>query len=45
VCCRTLIEDSFNIEGQVSVSSNWEEKLFAIKLIEKSKKQLEEALS
>jgi len=40
-----LIEDSFNIEGQVSVSHNWEEKLFTMKLIEKSKRELEEAAS
>ncbi|GHN00311.1 universal stress protein UspA [Cytophagales bacterium WSM2-2] len=38
-----IIEDSFNVEGQVSTSSHWEEKLFTMKLIQKSKAQLEEA--
>ena len=33
------IGNSLNVEGQVSVDSHWEEKLFTMKLIEKGKKQ------
>ncbi len=32
--------DSFNVEGEVSQLYNWEDKLFTMKLIEKSKKKL-----
>lgn len=32
--------NSFNIEGQVETSGNWEEKIFTMKLIEKAKKQI-----
>lgn len=32
---------SFNITGEVNVSAGWEDKLFTMKLIERSKKQLE----
>jgi nucleotide-binding universal stress UspA family protein len=35
---------SFNIEGQVADSTNWEDKLFTMKLIEKSKKQMAKIL-
>jgi nucleotide-binding universal stress UspA family protein len=31
---------SFNIEGQVETGSNWEDKIFTMKLIERGKKQL-----
>ncbi|MBT1704959.1 universal stress protein [Chryseosolibacter indicus] len=31
---------SFNIEGEVDISGNWEDKLFTMKLIERGKKQL-----
>jgi len=34
------IGNSINVEGQVSVDSRWEEKLFTMKLIEKAKKQM-----
>jgi len=32
--------DSYNIEGQVDTSGHWEDRLFTMKLIEKSKKQM-----
>jgi nucleotide-binding universal stress UspA family protein len=32
--------DSFNIEGEVEISGNWENKIFTMRLIEKAKKQL-----
>ena len=32
--------NSFNVEGQVDTSSNWDERVFTMKLIEKGKKQL-----
>jgi nucleotide-binding universal stress UspA family protein len=35
--------ESFNVEGQVIAGAGWEDKLFTLKLIEKSKLQLEEA--
>lgn len=35
--------ESFNIEGQIFDGEGWEDKLFTLKLIEKSKFQLEEA--
>jgi nucleotide-binding universal stress UspA family protein len=35
-----LSGNSFNIEGQVDTSGNWEEKLFTMRMIEKGKKQL-----
>jgi nucleotide-binding universal stress UspA family protein len=35
-----LAGSSFNIEGQVETSANWEDKLFTMKMIEKGKKQL-----
>jgi nucleotide-binding universal stress UspA family protein len=35
--------DSFNVEGQISDPRDWEEKLFTVKLVEKSKKQLSDA--
>jgi nucleotide-binding universal stress UspA family protein len=35
--------ESFNVEGQVFDGDGWEDKLFTLKLIEKSKLQLEEA--
>jgi nucleotide-binding universal stress UspA family protein len=31
---------SFNIQGQIETSANWEEKIFTMKLIERGKKQL-----
>jgi nucleotide-binding universal stress UspA family protein len=34
------VGNSLNVEGQVSVDSRWEEKLFTMKLIERGKKQL-----
>lgn len=34
---------SFNIEGQVESQEGWEDKVFTLKLIERNKKQLEEA--
>lgn len=34
------VGNSLNVEGQVSVDSRWDEKLFTMKLIEKGKKQL-----
>lgn len=39
------VGNSINIEGQVSVDGNWDEKLFTMKLIEKSKKQLAKLVS
>jgi nucleotide-binding universal stress UspA family protein len=36
-------DDSFNAEGQVSQSDDWEDKLFTLKMIEVSKKKLSEA--
>jgi nucleotide-binding universal stress UspA family protein len=39
-----LSGNSFNIEGQVETSDNWEEKIFTMKLIEKAKKQLAKQL-
>jgi nucleotide-binding universal stress UspA family protein len=35
--------ESFNVEGQIFDGEGWEDKLFTLKLIEKSKVQLEEA--
>ena len=35
-----IVGNSLNVEGQVSADSNWDEKLFTMKLIEKGKKQL-----
>lgn len=35
--------ESFNVEGQVTSDSGWEDKLFTFKLIERNKKQLEDA--
>lgn len=35
--------ESFNVEGQVFDGNGWEDKLFTLKLIERSKQQLEEA--
>lgn len=35
--------ESFNVEGQVFDGAGWEDKLFTLKLIEKSKLQMEEA--
>jgi nucleotide-binding universal stress UspA family protein len=35
--------DSFNVEAQVRGQESWEDKLFTLKLIERNKKQLEEA--
>jgi nucleotide-binding universal stress UspA family protein len=35
--------ESFNAEGQVFEGAGWEDRLFTLKLIEKNKKQLEEA--
>lgn len=35
--------ESFNVEGQTFVGDGWEDKLFTLKLIERSKLQLEEA--
>jgi nucleotide-binding universal stress UspA family protein len=32
--------NSFNVEGQVETSSNWDERIYTMKLIEKGKKQL-----
>lgn len=32
--------DSFNVEAQIADEANWEDKLFTVKLVEKSKKQL-----
>ena len=32
---------SFNITGEVNVSSGWEDKLFTMKLIERSRKQMD----
>lgn len=32
--------NSFSVTGQVEVGSNWEDKIFTVKLVEKSKKQL-----
>lgn len=34
------VGNSLNVEGQVSAESNWEEKIFTMKLIEKAKKQM-----
>jgi nucleotide-binding universal stress UspA family protein len=36
-------DDSFNAEGQISQSDDWEDKLFTLKMIEVSKKKLSEA--
>jgi nucleotide-binding universal stress UspA family protein len=36
-------DESFNTEGQISQSDDWEDKLFTLKLIQVSKKQLSEA--
>ena len=35
---------SFNITGEVDVSGGWEDKLFTMKLIERSKKQMAKLL-
>ena len=35
------VGNSLNVEGQVSVDSGWEDKIFTMKLIEKAKKQIE----
>jgi nucleotide-binding universal stress UspA family protein len=35
--------ESFNVEGQISDDEGWEDKIFTLKLIEKSKIRLEEA--
>lgn len=35
--------ESFNAEGQIAVGEGWENKLFTLKLIEKNRRQLEEA--
>jgi nucleotide-binding universal stress UspA family protein len=35
---------SFNITGEVDVSSGWEDKMFTMKLIERSKKQMAKAI-
>jgi nucleotide-binding universal stress UspA family protein len=35
--------ESFNVEGQIFDGDGWEDKLFTLKLIERSKQQLEEA--
>lgn len=35
---------SYNIEGEVSYSDNWEDKLFTLKLIEKAKREMAEAV-
>lgn len=32
--------DSFNVEGQISVDSGWEDKLYTLKLIERARQQL-----
>jgi nucleotide-binding universal stress UspA family protein len=34
------VGNSLNVEGQVSVDSQWEEKIFTMKLIEKAKKTI-----
>jgi nucleotide-binding universal stress UspA family protein len=38
------VGNSLNVEGQVTVDGNWEEKLFTMKLIEKAKKQMAKLL-
>jgi nucleotide-binding universal stress UspA family protein len=37
------INDSFNVEGQVSTDAGWEDKLYMLKLIERAKKELAQA--
>lgn len=39
-----IVGDSINVEGEVGVGSNWETKIFTVKLIEKAKKQLAKLL-
>jgi nucleotide-binding universal stress UspA family protein len=34
------VSSSLNVEGQIAAEENWEEKIYTMKLIEKSKKQL-----
>jgi len=38
-----LDEGSFNVEGEVSMGASWEDKLFSMSMIEKSRKQLRQA--
>jgi nucleotide-binding universal stress UspA family protein len=35
-----IVGDSINIEGEVGAKTNWEDKLFTMKLIEKAKRQM-----
>lgn len=36
--------NSFNVEGQIDQSAGWEDKLFTMRMIEKGKKQMEQAV-
>lgn len=38
------INDSFNVEGQISTDAGWEDKLYMLKLIERAKRELAQAV-
>ena len=39
-----IVPDSINVEGEVGVGSNWEDKIYTVRMIDKAKKQMAKLL-